>query len=253
MGKLLSQDSPLAPSLVRQLQQAQRWVAITGAGVSAESGIPTFRGAGGYWREHRAEDLASPQGFSRNPALVWEWYSERRQTIQSHQPNPAHSTLALLEQQVPDFCLITQNVDGYHRQAGSQHVLEVHGNIWKVRCTVEQDKLWEDFTIPTRFPVYCSCGALARPHIVWFGESYDSSLLQQAVTAVSQAQVILVIGTSGMVAISSALLAQAPQALKMELNLAASEVTDEVDYCLTGPAGESLPWLWQQIKSVSRE
>ncbi|MBI2163919.1 MAG: NAD-dependent deacylase, partial [candidate division NC10 bacterium] len=123
-----------ASELQGRLRRARRVAVLTGAGVSAESGVPTFRGTDGLWRQYRAEDLATPEAFQRDPRLVWEWYDWRRQLIAKCQPNPAHHAIAALERDAPEFLLITQNVDGLHRKAGSVRLVELHGNLWRVRC-----------------------------------------------------------------------------------------------------------------------
>ncbi|MEK7762122.1 MAG: Sir2 family NAD-dependent protein deacetylase, partial [Nitrospirota bacterium] len=154
------------------LASARHVTVLTGAGISADSGVPTFRGADGLWRNFRAEDLATPEAFERDPQLVWEWYNWRRELIATKQPNPAHIALVELEHRRPDtFWLITQNVDGLHRTAGSQRLSEIHGNIWKVRCT-GCGIISENREVPLPILPTCRlCQALLRPHIVWFGES----------------------------------------------------------------------------------
>ncbi len=152
------------------LKQARSVAVLTGAGVSAESGVPTFRGNNGLWRQYRAEDLATPGAFARDPKLVWEWYDWRRGLIAQAQPNAGHRALVELEKRVPSFTLITQNVDGLHELAGSRNVLEVHGSIWKVRCTsCERERMDRRTPLP-EIPPKCECGALLRPGVVWFGE-----------------------------------------------------------------------------------
>ena len=143
---------------------------LTGAGISAESGVPTFRGEHGLWKQFRAEELATPEAFARDPKLVWEWYDWRRGIIAKVEPNRGHWTLAKWEEIFPEFTLITQNVDGLHAKAGSKNILELHGNIWKVRCTKEE-AVTENYAVPlNEIPPTCPvCGAMLRPHIVWFG------------------------------------------------------------------------------------
>jgi len=221
-------------------------VVLTGAGVSAESGIPTFRGPDGLWRQFRAEDLATPEAFARQPALVWEWYDWRRQKIHRVEPNPAHLTLARWEKYFPFFVLITQNVDGLHQQAGSTKILELHGNIWKVRCTKE-GKVWENRQVPlNQIPPLCSdCGSLLRPHVVWFGEALPADVLEEAFKACSQARVMLVIGTSALVqpAASLPLFAQQHGATIIEINLEPTPLSTYADFNLYGKAGEILPLI----------
>ena len=181
-----------------RLGEAARVAVLTGSGVSAASGIPTFRGAGGLWRRYRAEDLATPQAYARDPNLVWEWYKMRFGTVAAAEPNEAHRALAELERKVPDFTLVTQNVDGLHERAGSEQVLELHGNLTKSRCERcrRVDGLRADFHIPPR----CSlCGARARPNVVWFGEALPQEAFAAAVGAFAGAEVALVVGTSALV------------------------------------------------------
>lgn len=238
-----------AQALTDMLTTAQSVVVITGAGVSAESGISTFRGAGGYWEKYRAEDLASPTGFAKDPELVWRWYNQRREALLNSHPNPGHLALVELEQIFPDFLLVTQNVDGLHRLAGSQKMIEIHGNIWELRCTRE-GKIWKDQQIFTDLPVYCECGALARPNVLWFGEMYDPNLLRRAQKAAAQADLILVAGTSGMVWIVAGLLEAQRQGKVIEINLEPSDLTPEVDLLLQGPSGQILPQLVKLLNAT---
>ena len=172
---------------------------LTGAGVSAESGVPTFRGANGLWKQYRAEDLATPQAFARDPKLVWEWYDWRRGLIAAARPNAGHYALAELQDRVPRFTLITQNVDDLHDDAGSRDVLKLHGSIWVQRCT-QCGKEKTDRTTPLpEIPPKCACGALLRPGIVWFGEMLPQDVWQHAEWAAEHAEIFLVIGTSALV------------------------------------------------------
>ncbi|HHS97045.1 MAG TPA: NAD-dependent deacylase [Chloroflexi bacterium] len=221
-------------------------VALTGAGVSAESGVPTFRGPEGLWRSFRPSELATPEAFRRDPALVWEWYDWRRQQIAACQPNPAHQVLAEMERAIPDFTLITQNVDGLHQAAGSRKVLELHGNIWRVRCTACGWK-GEDRRVPLpEIPPRCRCGGLLRPDVIWFGEALPSKVLEAAWTAASRCQVMLVIGTSAVVqpAASLPIVAKRNGAYLIEVNPAETPITPFADEHLRGPAGKVLPRWW---------
>lgn len=228
------------------LKERPRLAVLTGAGVSAESGVPTFRGPDGLWRQFRAEDLATPEAFARDPKLVWEWYDWRRQKIQSVAPNPAHMILARWEKYFPVFTLITQNVDGLHRQAGSTKILELHGNIWMVRCT-QEGKIMENRQVPlTPIPPLCpNCGALLRPHVVWFGEALDPNILEAAFEACRRSEVMMVIGTSAVVqpAASLPLVAQQRGAKLIEINLEPTPLSPYADYVLYGKAGEILPLI----------
>jgi NAD-dependent deacetylase len=235
------------------LRESQRVTVLTGAGISAESGVPLFRGAGGLWQKHRPEDLATPQAFARDPQLVWEWYDWRRARVAEANPNPAHYALAELEQRMPDFTLITQNVDGLHDRAGSRNILKLHGDIWQLRCT-DCGHESENTEVPlVEFPPYCSCGALLRPAVVWFGESLSSSVLQAAADAATRAQVFLVIGTSAVVhpAASLPLMAQQNGARLVEINPQATPLSAHADINLVGPAGELLPELIAALRSMA--
>jgi NAD-dependent deacetylase len=227
------------------LQRAERVTALTGAGISAESGVPTFRGADGLWQNYRATELATPQAFARDPELVWKFYNWRRQLIHGVTFNAAHRALARLEERIPSFTLITQNVDGLHILAGSRNVLEIHGDLWKVRCTqchqISTDRAPDLGPRPT-----CSaCGGLLRPHVVWFGESLDPAVLQGAVAASREAQVMLVIGTSSWVqpAASFSLEAKNHGAFVAEINLEKTPHSQFMDVVLQGKAGEIVPKL----------
>ena len=231
---------------VRSLLAAARSVAVlTGAGISAESGVPTFRGAGGLWREYRAEDLATPEAFANDPRLVWEWYDWRRQKIAAAKPNLGHYALVTLEKRVPDLTLITQNVDGLHPLAGSRNLLEIHGNLWRTRCLSCHEV--RDLREPqlARIPPRCPCEGLLRPDVVWFGEPLPYDLLKQAIRAVEACDLMLVIGTSGLVqpAASMADSALARGVPVVEINLDPTPLSERATHVLQGKAGEMLPKL----------
>lgn len=235
-------------SLAQELSRAQALVVISGAGVSAESGISTFRGLDGYWQRFNPQELASPEGFRKDPELVWRWYDERRRQILKARPNPAHQAIAELEQRFKNFLLISQNVDGLHQQAGSEKLIEIHGSIWRVRCT-RSGQEWANHQVFDVFPVRCQCGALLRPAVLWFGESYQPELMQQALRAARQASHVLVVGTSGQVWIVSGLLAEARRARSAEFNLEATD--QQTDYLILGPAGQTLPALLARLNAYS--
>jgi NAD-dependent deacetylase len=228
------------------LASAQSRAVLTGAGISADSGVPTFRGQDGLWRNYRAEDLATPEAFERDPRLVWEWYNWRRELIASKSPNPAHYALAELEQRRGDrMWLITQNVDGLHRAAGSHRLSEIHGNIWIVRCT-GCGAMTEDRRVPIPILPTCeTCGALVRPHIVWFGESLDPTDLHRCSEALQSCDLLLVIGTSGVVypAAGFASVAKQVGAMVVEINLDETPQSNLVDLGLRGRAKDLLPQL----------
>jgi NAD-dependent deacetylase len=235
--------------LKEKLASASAITVLTGAGISADSGVPTFRGADGLWRNYRAEDLATPEAFERDPRLVWEWYNWRRELIATKAPNDAHYAVVQLERRCEHFWLITQNVDGLHRDAGSQKLSEIHGNIWKVRCTgcgVAEDN--RDVPIAI-LPVCRRCKSLLRPHIVWFGESLFAADLEQCSTALSRCDVLLVIGTSGVVypAAGFASIAKEAGAFIAEVNLDPTPQSALVDVSLQGRAKEIMPLLLESV------
>jgi len=230
-------------------EQVRSVAVLTGAGVSAESGVPTFRGEGGLWRNYRAEDLATPQAFRRDPALVWEWYDWRRGLVGGCQPNAAHETLAEMEEAFPDLTLVTQNVDGLHRLAGSRKVLELHGNIWRLRCTRGCRPNWEDRRVPLpAIPPMCpDCGALARPDVVWFGESLPRRELEAAFDAAGRCQLMLVVGTSAVVqpAASLPVMALDRGAYVVEVNPQPTPLSALVDEAIRARAAQALPGWWR--------
>jgi NAD-dependent deacetylase len=228
---------------------------LTGAGISAESGVPTFRGEGGLWRNYRPEQLATPVAFHSDPATVWEWYTWRRELIGACVPNRAHETLAEMEAALVNFTLITQNVDGLHQAAGSRNVLELHGNIWRTRCT-GCGRVAEDHRIPLpEIPPRCSgCGELLRPDVVWFGESLPPDALEAAWAAASRCGLMLVIGTSAIVqpAASLPLVALRNGAHLVEVNPAETPLSAHAHDVLRGPAAELLPGWWETQQHQGR-
>jgi NAD-dependent deacetylase len=235
----------IASTLGARIADSRLVVVLTGAGVSAESGVPTFRGPDGLWRRHHAEDLATPEAFARDPRLVWEWYDWRRQLIAGVQPNAAHAAIAALEARVPGFLLITQNVDGLHRLAGTRRIVELHGNLWRVRCTKEGTVTENrDAPLPS-IPPECRCGALLRPDVVWFGEALPTEAIRQAYDAAESCDVMLVVGTSALVqpAASLPMIAKAHGAYVVEVNLEPTPLTPLADESHHGKAGDVLPRL----------
>ena len=232
--------------VISWIRDARRIVVLTGAGVSAESGVPIFRGAGGLWRQFRPEDLATPEAFARQPALVWEWYLWRREKIAGAQPNPGHQAIAALQRDRSGVTLLTQNVDGLHERAGSPRPLELHGNLWRVRCQRACGIVGcDDGSAAPRRELKCACGAWLRPDVVWFGESLDAAVLEAATEAIEAADVVLVVGTSSVVYPVAALphLARRRAARVVEINVDETPLTAHAHAVLRGAASEVLPAL----------
>jgi NAD-dependent deacetylase len=243
-GKIRSVSEHDIRRAAELLQGAQRVVAFTGAGVSAESGVPTFRGTGGLWEGHPVEHVATPQAFAADPARVWRFYQQRRQGLAAVRPNPAHEVLARWQERFPDFTLVTQNVDGLHAAAGSRGSLCLHGSLWTVRCAAcgaERD----DRTLTFReLPPRCArCGGPERPGVVWFGELLPAQVFAAAQSAAARAEVMVVVGTSAVVYPAASLVQVAAMggAAIIEINPEASALASLSTIALRGPAGELLP------------
>ncbi|HYE99619.1 MAG TPA: NAD-dependent deacylase [Planctomycetota bacterium] len=231
----------------RRVAQARAVAVLTGAGISAESGVPTFRGPGGVWRDRRPEDLATPEAFERDPRLVWEWYAWRRGLIAAAEPNLGHYALVTLEKRAAQFTLVTQNVDGLHARAGSREVLELHGSLWRTRC-LSCGEVKEDRRVPLdRLPPRCACEGVLRPDVVWFGEPLPVDVVRRAWRALEQCDVLIVAGTSGVVqpAASLAEIALGRGAAVVEVNLEPTPLTERATVALQGKSGELLPQLLQ--------
>jgi len=244
-------DFPI--DLIQSIAKAERVTVLTGAGVSQESGLRTFRDAQtGLWAQYKPEHLASPEAFTRDPKLVWDWYAWRREALKGVRPNAGHYALVALERKIPEFTLITQNVDGLHRMAGSQNVLELHGNIQRVRCSKcgTYADTWEDEG--ESVPGCEKCGGLLRPDVVWFGEPLPREELEKAVMAARSCQVFFSIGTSGVVqpAASLAFAAHNKGALVIEINAEPTPLTPKTDFAFHGRSGKILPAL---VKSLLAE
>jgi NAD-dependent deacetylase len=232
------------------LQNAHRVALLTGAGVSAESGVPTFRGPDGIWKKFKPEELATFDAFMANPQLVWEWYNHRRRIIHEVKPNPGHYAVSEMAALFPQFTLITQNVDGLHLKAGSPQVYKLHGNINRNRCLdCGGTDYSEDFK---EIPPYCGCGGQLRPDVVWFGEMLPEDVLRRAVHAAEQADLFFTVGTSGAVqpAASLPIWAKRSGALLVEINLEPSELSGLCDISYQGKSGEILPQIVAKVKEI---
>ena len=239
-------------ALREALSEANRVAALTGAGISAESGVPTFRGAGGLWRNYNPQELGTPEAFTRDPRLVWEWYDWRRGLIAKAQPNAGHAALVEFERRTSDagerrgsFTLITQNVDGLHDRVGSRNVVKLHGDIWVARCVACGRESRNEQVPLAEIPPHCPCGALLRPGVVWFGEPLPPGEWARAEEASHRAQVFLVIGTSAMVypAAGLAEIARAGGAQIAVINAEPTPLDSLADWVVHGQAGEILPRL----------
>ena len=226
------------------VQRANRIAVLTGAGVSAESGIPTFRSNGGFWQDRRFEDLATPQGFARDPKFVWQWYEERRRGIAKAIPNAGHEALAQIERRAKEFTLITQNVDGLHDAAGSKNIIKLHGDIWTVRCTNCGEERIDRSQFPD-LPPHCHCGGMLRPGVVWFGENLPEGAMERATAAVSRAEILIVAGTSAQVYPAASLIPLALEsgATAIEINPEPTTFSGEVTFTLRGNSADILPQL----------
>ncbi len=229
--------------IAEKLLSAKKVVFVTGAGISQESGIPTFRGKDGLWRNYDAMKLATIDAFYDNPKLVWEWYNERRQNIFSSKPNPGHKAIAELENFV-NVVVLTQNIDGLHQKAGSSKVLELHGSIVKIKCTVcdFKDEIFTEFS---EFPPLCSCGNILRPDVVWFGEGLPQDVWQEAIIHANNCDVMIIAGTSLVVSPANTLPIYAKQnnAILIEVNPDETIMTSDMDFSLRSTSATTLPEL----------
>lgn len=242
----MDSPAPIPQELIHSLRRAGHIVVLTGAGISAESGVPTFREAQtGLWARYDPQQLATPQAFQQRPQLVWDWYAWRRELVAGVDPNPGHDALARMETHALRFTLITQNVDSLHQRAGSRNVIELHGNVARTKCSRE-DRVVESWPPTDERPPRCpACGAFLRPDVVWFGEALPLAALHAASEAARQADVFLTVGTSGLVqpAASLPLLAAENSAVMVEINVEDTPLSPWMDYTLRGPSGISLPAL----------
>jgi len=233
--------------LAERIRSSSRITVLTGAGVSAASGVPTFRGREGLWNNFSAEQLATAEAFRRDPKLVWEWYSWRRELISRCQPNAAHLVLAAWSRRFTGFTLITQNVDGLHERAGTQYVIRFHGSIWEVscwnRCASSPPRWWDDSVpLPSIPPLCPHCGGITRPGVVWFGENIDPSIADRSLKA-ARCDLFLTVGTSALVYPAAGLTfdAKTQGAFTVEINPEATPASGSVDLAIQEPAEAVLP------------
>ena len=236
-------------SLIDTLKNSESIVFFTGAGISAESGIATFRGKEGLWNKFKPEELANFDAFMRNPELVWEWYNYRRRIVHEAKPNAAHLTIAEMQNHFKDVTVVTQNVDNLHRRAGSKKIFELHGNIEKNYCINCKKDYNEELDFSSGVPK-CDCGGLIRPGVVWFGEFLPEDQYLGGEKAAMNAEVFFVVGTSAVVYPAAGLVytAKASGATIVEINIEETEISSSVNYSYFGKAGEILPKIFEEYK-----
>ncbi len=240
--------------LLERLRSAYTVGVLTGAGISAASGVPTFRGKDGLWKKFRPEELANFDAFSRNPELVWEWYNWRRELIRNIRPNLAHYALVDFEQIFPDFGVITQNVDNLHQLAGNKKVIELHGNIMRNKCSQCNKPYSDEFTLENGIPRCPECGGLIRPDVVWFGEMLPEQAISEAQELAMRSEVFFSIGTSSTVEPAASLpyIAKGNGAYIVEINTETTPLTQAADEHLNGSADKILPELVISIEKVRK-
>jgi NAD-dependent deacetylase len=240
---------------IKMLGKANRVAVLTGAGISAESGVPTFRGKDGIWKNFSAEELATVDAFMNNPKRVWEWYLWRRQLMSGVSPNPGHKALVEMEKLFDDFTLITQNVDGLHRQAGSNSILELHGNILLNKCLECSRPFEGEINLEGGGLPKCECGGKIRPDVVWFGEMLPSDIINDAFMASERAELFFSVGTSALVHPAASLPVTARQsgAYLVEINLDPTPLSGFADLSIQGKAGEILPGIVQMMRELRDE
>lgn len=250
-------DDVALDRVARRLESAARVTVLTGAGVSAASGVPTFRGSEGLWKRFRPEELATPEAFAANPSLVWEWYDWRRQLLAKCAPNPTHHVLAAWARRWPGLTVVTQNVDGLHERAGLEGVVRLHGSIWEVQCwagCASSPDRWRDDAVPfPALPPRCPwCGDLLRPGVVWFGEALPTAPWERASLATA-CDVFITAGTSAIVYPAAGLieLAGARGAHVVEINPDPTPATEAVDAVLRMPAEVAFPALDRRLQGTS--
>lgn len=246
----MENEAVIPDALIEALRSSRHLCVLTGSGISAESGVPTFREAQtGLWEKFDPHELATPEAFLRDPDLIWNWYRWRRDLVEKVEPNAGHRALVELQAQVREFTLITQNVDGLHQRAGSQDVIEFHGNLFEVRCFVKDCVVTEEYDASATVPTCPACGSNLRPGVVWFGEAIPQNALQDSMTAASSCDLFLSIGTSSLVwpAAGLADTARAAGATIVEVNPDTTPLSNATDFQLNGNAGTILPELLERL------
>lgn len=226
------------------LRQFRRIVFFTGAGISAESGIPTYRGRGGLWHEYNYEEYACQRAFDRNPEKVWDFHEKRRAFVAGCEPGKGHRIIADIEKHIPGTIIITQNIDGMHQRAGSRNVIELHGSMWRVRCSCEEGtRVNHDIPLKSR---KCRCGKYLRPDIVWFEDPLKIDIIEDAMKTVQKSDLLVTIGTSAMVypAAQIPFIAMQRRVPTIEVNIDETDMTPFYSLFLKGTAGDMLTRLW---------
>jgi len=235
-------------TVAQKLKDSRKIVFVTGAGISQESGIPTFRGKDGYWRKYDPMKLASIDAFYDDPKLVWEWYDDRRKNILDVKPNEGHFAISQMEE-FKDVVVLTQNIDGLHQRSGSTNVLELHGSIIRIKCTVCDftDNITENFE---SLPPKCKCGSMLRPDVVWFGEPLPQNIWQSAIKEASICDVMIIVGTSLVVSPANTLPVYAKQngAILIEVNPEKTVMSNDMDLSIQATSAEVLPKILSIFK-----
>lgn len=246
----MKSEIEIPEELIQKLRSAKSILFFTGAGISAESGIDTFRGKGGLWNKMSAQELASFDGFMKNPNLVWEWYQYRRKIVRETEPNAGHKTIAEFEKHFNQVTVVTQNVDNLHKRAGSTNILELHGNIERnfcLKCKTFYDV--EKFIDSNEVPICEKCGGMIRPDVVWFGEMLPKGIFEDAERIAKNADICFIVGTSAVVypAAYIPLSAKEACATLVEINIELTNISDQVDFSILGKSGEVLPKIFEYL------
>lgn len=246
-------DIKLSTEFINKLSESEKIVFFTGAGISAESGIPTFRGKDGIWNKLKPEELANFNAFMRNPQMVWEWYNHRKKIIHESKPNAGHIAIAEFEKYFDDVTVVTQNIDNLHRRAGSNKIYELHGNIERNYCINCRTFYNEELNFSEGVPK-CKCGGLIRPDVVWFGEFLPADQLEASEKAAINSDIFFVVGTSAVVYPAAGLVYTAKRAGSyiVEVNIEETEVSSIADISFFGEAGKVLPEILEEVKNLKR-